>query len=322
MRKALVVGINEYPTSPLYGCINDATAFKQIIESNGDGSPNFDVKIELDVQSKSELMELLIDLFEGDSDTVLLYFSGHGYLNDLGGYIVTPDFKPYDFGVSMDDILKLANDSNARDKIIILDCCHSGALGTPKGNGGLTAQIGEGVSILTASRDFQVSLEESGHGVFTNLLLDALRGGAADLRGHITPGSVYAYIDQALGSWDQRPVFKTNITKFTSLREVNPQIPITTVRNLVNYFPSPEENFQLDPSFEDTNSPNIEHKVVEPYASTKNVTTFKELQKLESVGLVVPVDEDHMYFAAMNSKACKLTALGYHYWRLVKERRI
>ncbi|WP_249308275.1 hypothetical protein [Lederbergia citrea] len=186
----------------------------------------------------------------------------------------------------------------------------------------MTAQIGEGVSILTASRDFQVSLEIEGQGVFTNLLLDALRGGASDLRGYITPGSVYAYIDQALGSWDQRPVFKTNISKFTSLKTVQPQIPITTIRNLVNYFPSPEEEFQLNPSFEDTNSPNIEHKVVEPYASEDNVATFKELQKLESIGLVVPTDEDHMYFAAMNSKSCKLTALGYHYWRLVKDRRI
>lgn len=322
MRKALVVGINEYPISPLHGCINDATAFKHMIESNGDGSPNFDVKMVHNVPTKSELMGLLVDLFEGDTDTVLFYFSGHGYLNDLGGYIVTPDFKPNDFGVAMDDILKLANDSKARDKIIILDCCHSGALGTPKVNGGLTAQIGEGVSILTASRDYQASLEIEGQGVFTNLLLDALRGGAADLRGHITPGSVYAYIDQALGSWDQRPVFKTNISKFTSLKTVQPQIPVTTIRKLVKYFPSPEEEFQLDPSFEDTNTPSIEHKVIEPYASEDNVATFKELQKLESVGIVVPVEEEHMYFAAMNSKSCKLTALGYHYWRLVKEKRI
>ena len=34
---------------------------------------------------------------------------------------------------------------------------------------------------------------------------------------------------------------------------------------------------------------------------------FKDLQKMEGVGLVVPVDEEHMYYAAMNSTACKLT---------------
>ena len=50
--------------------------------------------------------------------------------------------------------------------------------------------------------------------------------------------------------------------------------------------------------------------------------SFKELQKFESVGLVVPVEEEHMYFAAINSKSCRLTALGYQYWRLVKEKKI
>jgi hypothetical protein len=53
--------------------------------------------------------------------------SGHGFINSLGDYIVTTDFEKYDEGVSMDDILKFANLSKAKDKIIILDCCHSGA---------------------------------------------------------------------------------------------------------------------------------------------------------------------------------------------------
>lgn len=322
MRKALVVGINNYPSAPLHGCINDATSFASIIENNGDGSSNFDVRLNTDVPTKSILKEMIHELFQGESDTALLYFSGHGYIDDVGGYIVTPDMRPHDVGVSMDEILTIANNSRAKDKIIILDCCHSGALGTPRVSGANATQIAEGVTILTASRDYEYSLEVNGQGVFTTLLLDALKGGAADLRGHITPGSIYAYIDQALGPWDQRPVFKTNISRFTSLRTVIPQVPVTTIRNLVKYFPSPEEEYRLDPSFEDTNSPNIEHKVIEPYANEENVSIFKELQKLEGVGLVVPVDEEHMYFAAMNSKSCKLTALGYHYWRLVKDRRI
>ena len=322
MRKALVVGINNYPSDPLDGCINDATSFATIIEKNGDGSPNFDVRLCEDVSTKSELKQLIHELFHGESDTAILYFSGHGYLDDVGGYIVTPDMEPHDVGVSMDEILTMANNSKAKDKIIILDFCHSGAFGTPTVNGGKATQIEEGVTILTASREYEYSYEVSGQGVFTALLLDALRGGAADLRGHITPGSIYSYIDQALGPWDQRPVFKTNISKFTSLRTVNSQVPIETIRNLVNYFPNPEYEFKLDPSFEYTNSPDIEHKTVEPYSIDENVSIFKDLQKLEGVGLVVPVDEEHMYFAAMNSKSCKLTALGYHYWRLVKDRRI
>jgi len=322
MRKALVVGINNYPSSPLFGCINDASAFGNIIETNGDGARNFDVVLKTDVPTKSELKSLIVKLFEGDCDTSLFYFSGHGFINEFGGYIVTPDHKQYDEGVSMDDILQAATESKAKNKVIILDCCNSGALGSPKITGGKTAHIGEGISILTASRENEASLEINGHGVFTNLLLDAIRGGAADLRGHITPGSIYAYIDQALGPWDQRPVFKTNITKFTSLRTVMPQVPIEVLRKLTEYFPTPQDEFALDPSFEDTNAPLIDHKIIEPYAKPENVAVFKHLQKMQGVGLVVPVNEQFMYFAAMNSKSCKLTALGYHYWRLVKEKRI
>jgi len=41
--------------------------------------------------------------------------------------------------------------------------------------------------------------------------VDALGGAAANLVGDVTPGSVYAHIDQSLGPWAQRPVFKTNV---------------------------------------------------------------------------------------------------------------
>jgi hypothetical protein len=322
MRKALVVGINNYPSNSLNGCISDASALGHIIEINGDGSPNFDVRLETNIETKSDLKKKIVNLFEGDADTALFYFSGHGFINGIGGYIVTPDFKEYDEGVSMDEILKIVNDSKIKDKIIILDCCHSGTMGTPSIQGGNTTHIAEGVSILTASQKDEFAMEINGHGIFTNLLLDALKGGAADLRGHITPGSIYAYIDQALGAWEQRPVFKTNITRFTSLRIVNPQVSLDVLRKIIEYFPEPNYNFSLDPSFEDTNAINVEHNVIEPYATSENVAKFKHLQKFQSVGLVIPVDADYMYFAAMNSKSCRLTALGYHYWRLVKDKRI
>ena len=321
MKKALIVGINNYPSSPLSGCINDASGLASIMETHGDGSPNFDVRLETDIQTKSELKKMIVDLFSGNNDTVLLYFSGHGFLNELGGYLVTPDHKAYDEGISMDEILVLANQSKAKDKIIILDCCHSGSFGSPSIGSG-ASQLNEGVSILTASKDDESSMEINGHGVFTSLLLNALQGGAADLRGHISPGGVYAYIDQALGPWKQRPVFKTNVTRFTSLRTINPQVPLSTLRKITDYFPEPQQDYSLDPSYEDTNTKTVEHDVIEPYAKDENVTVFKNLQKLQSVGLVVPVDSEYMYFAAMESKACKLTSLGYHYWRLVKDKRI
>ena len=45
----------------------------------------------------------------------------------------------------------------------------------------------------------------------------------------------------------------------------------------------------------------------------------KTLQALARIGFVEPVGEEHMYYAAMNSKPCKLTLLGTYYWLLVKK---
>jgi hypothetical protein len=38
--------------------------------------------------------------------------------------------------------------------------------------------------------------------------------------------------------------------------------------------------------------------------------------------LLEPVDADHMYFAAMESKACRLTPLGRHYWHVANNGRL
>ncbi|MCK5347226.1 MAG: caspase family protein, partial [Candidatus Heimdallarchaeota archaeon] len=171
MKKALIVGINDYPSSPLNGCVNDANSIGTILESNGDGSPNFGVRMITCPSSditRSVLREAIEQLFEGDSDMALLYFSGHGYIKSTGGYLVTTDAKKYDEGVSMDDVLSLANQSKAKNKVILLDCCHSGAMGTPSLSGNSTTQLSEGMSVLTASRDSEFAVEKNGAGVFTS----------------------------------------------------------------------------------------------------------------------------------------------------------
>lgn len=315
MRKALIVGVNEYPGSPLTGCVNDATSIATLLETHGDGSPNFDVRLMTGPPTqltRPVLRQAIEDLFSGDSDMALLFFAGHGFVKSTGGYLVTVDAKKYDEGVSMDDILKLANDSKARNKVVMLDCCHAGAMASPALGNNSLAQLSEGLSVLTASRASEGALEKNGSGVFTSLLCDALQGGAADLRGNITPGSLYAYVDEALGAWDQRPIFKTNVTSFAALRKISPKVPFETLRRITQYFSSPDAEHNLDPSYEDT----------EPSADPAKVKIFKELQKFQSVGLVVPVDAEFMYFAAINSKSCRLTALGYQYWRLVNEKKL
>lgn len=322
MRKALVVGLDNYPKCPLSGCVNDAVAVANIVSKNEDGSPNFEVKTILDIVPQRTLMKNIYELFDGNSDVELFYFAGHGLVNNGVSYIVTTDYDDYNYGVRLDDILQAANASKAKHKIIILDSCYSGAMGTPGFFGNDQAIIGDGLTILTSSRSNQTSAEVDGHGLFTALLLEALKGGAADVTGSITPGSIYAYIDKALGPWEQRPVFKTNVSSFLSIRNVLPSVPLNCLRNITSYFSDATAELSLNPSFEYTNHPDNVHDIVEPYSDDSNVAVFKDLQKLESVGLVYPVGEEHMYYAAMNSKSCKLTPLGQHYWNLVKRGKI
>jgi hypothetical protein len=315
LRKALIIGIDDYPKAPLKGCIKDAISIYNVLEKNSDGSPNFHAKLLTDspeTLTRANLRKDIEQLFHGKCDVALLYFSGHGIIKATGGYIVARDFEKYDEGISMDEILKLANKSEATDKVIILDCCNSGSFGSSVGDSTI-AQLGDGLTVLTACRENEAALLKDGSSIFTSLLIDALQGGAADLRGNITPGHLYAYVDEALGAWDQRPIFRTNISKFISLRQITPRVPKETLRKLTLYFKNPEELYPLNPTYEDTQK---------EISIPENVAIMKDLQKFQSVGLVVPVDAEFMYFAAMESKSCRLTAIGYQYWRLVHENKL
>jgi len=315
MRKALVVGIDDYPSCPLHGCVNDAIEMKSVLERDSDGSPNFSVRSLMSTDGKvtrEKLKEEIEQLFSGDPEVALLFFAGHGCVNSYGGYIVTTDFKKYDEGVSMDEVLGAANRSKAKNRIIVLDCCHSGNMGSPTITEGKFSELADGVTVLTACRPSETASESNGRGVFTSLVVDALQGGSADLVGHVSPGSVYAFVDRALGPWAQRPVFKTNVSQFVSLRKVDPPIETSILRRITTYFKTPYDEIPLDPSYEDTVSGFIK----------EHVAIMKELQKMEGVGLVTPVGEEHMYYAAMNSKSCKLTALGAQYWKLVESKNI
>jgi hypothetical protein len=186
------------------------------------------------------------------------------------------------------------------------------------------AEISDGVTILTASTANQYALETpgGGAGVFTSLFVDALNGGAANLVGDITPGSVYAHIDQSLGPWAQRPVFKTNVKTFVSLRKTQPPITLADLQALTKHFPTREYEFHLDPSFEPERSPDQLQDSSIPPPDPVNTAIFKVLQNYVRVNLVRPVGAPHMWHAAMQSKSCELTVLGQHYWNLVKKRLI
>lgn len=322
MRKALVVGIDYYTNvSPLHGCVNDSFAVKAMLDRHADGSVNFGMKHLTatgpnDPVGRDELRQAIESLFADDGEISLFYFAGHGHIEATGGYLCSSDVKTENDGVSLSEIMIMANQSKVKNRIIILDSCHSGVAGGSALQQQV-AEISDGVTILTASTAEQYATEENGAGVFTNLFVDALGGAAANLVGDITPGGVYAHVDQSLGPWAQRPVFKTNVKRFVSLRKVRPPLELAELCQISEFFPEPGFQFWLDPTYEPERH---ESWATDPQGipapDPEHTAIFKILQKYTSVGLTRPEGAPHMWHAAMESKSVSLTALGEHYRQL------
>jgi hypothetical protein len=321
-RRALIVGINKYDhVGSLTGCVADATDMHNVLSRNADGSLNFESRL-LTSPGPSSITRALLrqqwrELFHDSRDDVLFYFSGHGIPTDVGGYLVTQDGTPGDPGLPMDDVVTMANKSAAATVLLILDCCFSGATGNPAslqpgGNLENRALLREGVTILAASRSTEEAMEMGGHGVFTNLILGALRGGAADVRGRVSAASIYAYAEAALGAWQQRPLYKSHAAHLEPVRRCDPIVPDALLRELPQYFPRQNHEYQLDMTYEETNAGAI----------AERVAIFKKFKRLQIGGLLKPKMGEDLYWTAARSEAVLLTDLGQFYLRLVNANRI
>ena len=202
MKRALIVGIDDYDSDPLKGCVLDAKNINKLISKHEDGSPNFDSILLVSDRKKiekSNLKKSIEKLFECEAEMALFYFSGHGFSGNLDGFIVTQDVKEYDKGVSMQDILKYANESQVKECVLMLDCCYSGKL--ISNNDRDIKGIREGITILTASRPNEYSIEGAEGGLFTSLVCDALNGSASDLLGTVTTASIYSHVGVPQKNW-------------------------------------------------------------------------------------------------------------------------
>jgi len=194
-RNALVVGINHYHhLNALKAPATDAEAIAQRLEQDGefrvkrlpevvpDGKPTVSQQAAVTL---TELKRALVELFTPPGnqypDTALLYFSGHGLHDQSGimeGYLASSDADPDRefFGLSLNWLRRLLEESPVRQQIIWLDCCHSGALldfaeADPGDRG-----RGRDRNFIAASRNFELAYEDIGsdHSVLTRALLDGL----------------------------------------------------------------------------------------------------------------------------------------------------
>ena len=317
MKRALLVGIDTYDSfNSLAGCVNDVQALTPLLARHEDASPNFDCRADTSNGQRVDrrtLLEAVNALLAPGADVALFYFAGHGAAASNDVVLVTQDGGGSDAGVALSAVLGKVQSSPIREVIVILDCCFSGGAGGVPQLGADVAALRQGVALLSASRSDQTAAETpAGRGLFSVYLCGALDGGAADVLGKVTLAGVYAYLSESFGPWDQRPTFKANLERLHELRLCSPAVPISELRRLAEFFTDSDREFALDPSFEpDAEPEHPEHEAI-----------FAILQRCRAAKLVEPVGADHMYFAAMESKACRLTPLGKHYWRMAKQARL
>jgi formylglycine-generating enzyme required for sulfatase activity len=128
-------------------------------------------------------------------DLLILYFSGHGVTVESGEFYFSTRFTRKNQGklvpttaVAATSVHRWMNDSKSKRKVLILDCCFSGAFAkglTAKDGGNIDLEQklgGEGTAILTASTSTQYAFESDGLdlSIYTHYLVEGIEKGAAD----------------------------------------------------------------------------------------------------------------------------------------------
>jgi hypothetical protein len=127
-------------------------------------------------------------------DIVLIYYSGHGKLDEDGNlYLVTRDTSTDllpPTSIPVDDIRRYMRESSASAVVVILDCCFSGAVKKMfKGNvadqasQAISGLEGKGNFFLTASTDTQLAEEKETdeYSLLTKHIIEGIRSGLADV---------------------------------------------------------------------------------------------------------------------------------------------
>jgi hypothetical protein len=146
----------------------------------------------------------------GQSDLILLYYSGHGCIDFEGQlYLATANTMKASLlvsSISLELVRSIMrNHPSVRKAVIILDCCYSGAVEKAFLRGeAVDAQLQRvaescGTYILTASTSTQAAQEKEGdqYGVLTKHIISGIRSGdAAGPDGLVTMDTLFRYVSE------------------------------------------------------------------------------------------------------------------------------
>ena len=212
---AVVIGIAQYQNleakHQLQYSANDADSIYSILISPQGG--NFraeNVRKLIGKQATLENMrrelEVWLPSMAHEDDRVLIYFAGHGFVYQGKGYLAPYDISLKNIaetGYPMDSLgMVVGSRIKAKNKVLLTDACHSGAITPGAQNENLTSSllnIHKSLFSLTASRDREQSFESpdwgGGHGIFTYYVVKGLeREADENLDGIVTADELAEYV--------------------------------------------------------------------------------------------------------------------------------
>mgnify|MGYP001799785276 CR=1 FL=1 len=257
-RDALIVGINQYRSLPaLNAPAVDAESVAARLQTQGEfrvqRMPEVIKNKTATVGQRrgvtSQMLEdALVQLFKPKGknipNTAVFYYSGHGLQRDAGiqeGYLATSDVDPDsgNFGISLNWLRRLLQQSPVRQIVVILDCCHSGELLSFR-DADPGARSGIDRLFMAASREYESAYEslEGKHSVFTQALLSGLNPYTQD-GGKVSSYGLTEHISQQLRGELQQPLFESSgseivLTRVSGLKAAFSKTPISTFTRLKN----------------------------------------------------------------------------------------
>ena len=209
--RALLIGNSTFPNDsqnlqPLEGPVNDVALLRDALTDRETGMFEAGNVRMVPERTMSEILIELETFFTSASrdDRLLLYYSGHGLLTLDNQLLLCARDTRTDVArataVSAAAINMMIESSSATGTVIMLDCCYSGSFKS----GALPDSLrGSGRFLLTSTRGGQLANDadrRNGTSLFTQYVVDALRGGAEDRDGDgfIDLDELYDYVYKRL----------------------------------------------------------------------------------------------------------------------------
>lgn len=213
-RRALLIGVSRYEDDNFHdvpAAVNSLHGVERMLKDPAlCGWSEDSVVVIKNPKTPRELRKPLRQLVSDASDTLLLYFVGHGTLNAKGSLCLLLSETESDdirFSALEYNLLReiLAEESSASTKIVILDCCYSGkAIEALSADTEIATKTSIGGAYTLTASDWEAHVPNSLHTdartSFTDALIETVSSGISDAGEFLDFSRIYGQLSYKLSS--------------------------------------------------------------------------------------------------------------------------